>query len=218
MIEIRDLLFEYPNREFRLEIPRLSVRPGEKIALIGPSGTGKTTMLNLVAGILTPSKGSIRIDGLELVGLPVEDRQDFRAVRMGLVFQEFGLLEYLTVLENICMPYRISPMLEIDAAVVERGREIAESVGLGDKLNRYPKQLSQGERQRIEVCRALITQPALILGDEPTGNLDPGNRDQVAALLFDYSAKSDAPLLVVTHDHELVKQFDRTIDINELYY
>lgn len=115
MIEIRDLLFEYSNGEFRLEIPQLSVRPGEKIALIGPSGAGKTTLLNLVAGILTPSKGSIRIDGLELVGLPVEDRQDFRAVRMGLVFQEFGLLEYLTVVENICLPYRISPMLEIAA-------------------------------------------------------------------------------------------------------
>ena len=215
MIEIRDLLFAYPNGEFRLEIPQLSIRPGEKIALIGPSGTGKTTLLNLVAGILTPSRGSIRIDGLELVGLPVEDRQDFRAVRMGLVFQEFGLLEYLSVVENICLPYRISPMLEIDATVLKRAREIARSVGLGDKRNRYPRHLSQGERQRIEVCRALITQPALILGDEPTGNLDPGNRDQVAALLFEYATKSGAPLLVVTHDHELVKQFYRAIDIRE---
>lgn len=213
MIEIRDLLFKYPNGEFRLEIPQLSVQPGEKIALIGPSGTGKTTLLNLVAGIFTPSKGSIRIDGLELAGLPIEDRQDFRAVRMGLVFQEFGLLEYLTVVENICLPYRISPMLEIDASVLERARQIAESVGLGDKLGCYPKHLSQGERQRIEVCRAMITQPAMILGDEPTGNLDPGNRDRVAALLFEYSTKSGAPLLVVTHDHELVTQFDRTIDI-----
>jgi len=215
MIEIRDLVFEYPNGEFLLEIPKLSVQPGEKLALVGPSGIGKTTLLNLVAGILPPSKGSIEIDGLEMVGLPVEDRQDFRAVRMGLVFQEFGLLEYLSVVENICMPYRISPMLEIDASVLARAREIAKSVGLGDKLKRYPKHLSQGERQRIEVCRALITQPAMILGDEPTGNLDPGNRDRVAALLFEYSARSDAPLLIVTHDHELVKQFDRAIDIRE---
>ena len=119
------------------------------------------------------------------------------------------------VLENICLPYRISPVLELDAAVLERASEIAETIGLGDKLRRYPKHLSQGERQRIEICRALITQPAMILGDEPTGNLDPHNRDHVATLLFDYSARSGAPLLVVTHDHELARQFDRTIDIQD---
>ncbi len=107
-------------------------------------------------------------------------------------------------------------MAGYDATVLERAREIAESVGLGDKLNRYPKHLSQGERQRIEVCRALITQPAMILGDEPTGNLDPGNRDHVAALLFEYATKGAAPLPVVTHDHELLKQFDRMIDIGEI--
>jgi len=184
--------------------------------LIGPSGTGKTTLLNLLAGILVPSSGAIEIDGLDIAGLPTEDRQDFRAVKMGLIFQEFGLLEYLTVLENICLPYRISPVLELDATVLKRASEIAETIGLGDKLHRYPKHLSQGERQRIEVCRALITRPGIIFGDEPTGNLDPRNRDHVVALLFDYSARSGAPLLVVTHDYELVKQFDRTIDIQEL--
>ena len=215
MIEIKDVLFEYQNGAFGLNISDLSIQPGEKVALIGPSGTGKTTLLNLLAGILTPSAGAIHIEGLDIAQLKADDRQDFRAVKMGLIFQEFGLLEYLTVLENICLPYRISPVLEMDTTVLERGREIAETIGLGDKLKRYPKHLSQGERQRIEVCRAMITEPAIILGDEPTGNLDPGNRDHVAALLFDYSASSGAPLLVVTHDYELVKQFDRTIDIQE---
>ena len=215
MIEIKDVLFEYQNGAFGLNISDLSIQPGEKVALIGPSGTGKTTLLNLLAGILTPSAGAIHIEGLDIAQLKADDRQDFRAVKMGLIFQEFGLLEYLTVLENICLPYRISPVLEMDTTVLERGREIAETIGLGDKLKRYPKHLSQGERQRIEVCRAMITEPAIILGDEPTGNLDPGNRDHVAALLFDYSTSSGAPLLVVTHDYELVKQFDRTIDIQE---
>jgi putative ABC transport system ATP-binding protein len=215
MIEINDLLFEYQNGAFGLKISDLSIQLGEKVALIGPSGTGKTTLLNLLAGILTPSSGAIHIEGLDIAQLKADDRQDFRAVKMGLIFQEFGLLEYLTVLENICLPYRISPVLEMDTTVLERGREVAETIGLGDKLHRYPKHLSQGERQRIEVCRAMITEPAMILGDEPTGNLDPGNRDHVAALLFDYSASSGAPLLVVTHDYELVKQFDRTIDIRE---
>jgi len=215
MIEVSNIRFHYRNNGFQLNIPELFIQPGEKVALIGPSGTGKTTLLNLLAGILVPISGAIEIDGLDIAGLPTEDRQDFRAVKMGLIFQEFGLLEYLTVLENICLPYRISPVLELDATVLERGREIAETIGLGDKLHRYPKHLSQGERQRIEVCRALITRPAMILGDEPTGNLDPGNRDHVAALLFDYSASSSVPLLVVTHDYELIKQFDRTIDIEE---
>ena len=215
MIEIKDLTFAYPSGEFRLHIPKMSIQKGEKVALIGPSGTGKTTLLNLLAGIMVPSQGSIQIEGLEMAGLPVEDRQDFRAVKMGLVFQEFGLLEYLNVFENICLPYRITPVLTLDDGVSERAREIAKAIGLGDKLHRYPKHLSQGERQRIEVCRSLITQPALILGDEPTGNLDPRNRDLVAEMLFDYSAKSEAPILVVTHDHELVERFDRTIDITE---
>jgi putative ABC transport system ATP-binding protein len=215
MIEIRDLLFEYQQGEFHLSIPKLTIAPGEKVALIGPSGTGKTTLLNLLAGILVPASGVIEIEGLDIAPLNVDDRQDFRAAKMGLIFQEFGLLEYLTVLENICLPYRISPVLVRDAQVLDRARDIAETIGLGDKLHRYPKHLSQGERQRIEMCRALITQPAMILGDEPTGNLDPMNRDHVAALLFEYSTRAKAPLLVVTHDHELVKQFDRTVDIRE---
>lgn len=216
MIGVSNIRFHYRNNGFQLNIHKLSIQPGEKVALIGPSGTGKTTLLNLLAGILVPSSGAIEIDGLDIAGLPTEDRQDFRAVKMGLIFQEFGLLEYLTVLENICLPYRISPVLELDATVLKRASEIAETIGLGDKLHRYPKHLSQGERQRIEVCRALITRPGIIFGDEPTGNLDPRNRDHVVALLFDYSARSGAPLLVVTHDYELVKQFDRTIDIQEL--
>ena len=216
MIEMRNIRFNYRNNGFQLNLPELSIQPGEKVSLIGPSGTGKTTLLNLLAGILVPTSGVIEIDGLDIAGLPTEDRQDFRAVKMGLIFQEFGLLEYLTVLENICLPYRISPVLELDAGVSERAFEIAETIGLGEKLHRYPKHLSQGERQRIEVCRAMITQPAMILGDEPTGNLDPGNRDHVAKMLFDYSARSGAPLLVVTHDYELVEQFDRSIDIRGL--
>jgi len=216
MIEVSNIHFNYPSNGFQLNIPVLSIQPAEKIALIGPSGTGKTTLLNLLAGILTPSSGAIEINGLDIAGLPTEDRQDFRAVKMGLVFQAFGLLEYLTVHENICLPYRISPVLQLDRTVLERGRDIAEQVGLGDKLNRFPKHLSQGERQRIEVCRAMITQPAMILGDEPTGNLDPGNRDHVAKMLFEYAERSGAPLLVVTHDYELVERFDRRIDIREL--
>ena len=216
MIEACNIRFNYRRNGFQLDIPTLSIQPGEKVALTGSSGTGKTTLLNLLAGIMVPSSGTIEIDGLDIAKLPTEDRQDFRAVKMGLIFQEFGLLDYLTVIENICLPYRITPVLALDADVLKRGSEIAEKIGLGDKLHRYPKHLSQGERQRIEVCRALITRPTMILGDEPTGNLDPHNRDHVVKMLFDYSERTKAALLVVTHDYELVAQFDRRIDIREL--
>jgi ABC-type lipoprotein export system ATPase subunit len=120
------------------------------------------------------------------------------------------------VLENIYLPYRISPVLQLDGNVLERAGILAQDVGLTEKLNRYPKHLSQGERQRIEVCRSLITQPAAILADEPTGNLDSRNRDRVIDLLFDYTTKSKAALLVVTHDQELAHRFDRTVEMQEL--
>ena len=111
---------------------------------------------------------------------------------------------------------RVSPVLVLDGAVRERARRLAADVGLGDKLRRYPGELSQGERQRAAVCRAMVTRPAIVLGDEPTGNLDPANRDHVMDSLFRYSEETGAPLVVVTHDHELVGRFDRTVDVTEL--
>jgi len=216
LIKVSDLLFHYPQGGFRLQVSSLSIQPAEKVALIGPSGSGKTTLINLLAGILLPESGRIEIDGLDITTLPVEDRQDFRLVKMGLIFQEFGLLDYLSVLENICLPYRISPVLQMDDAVLSRAAGLAVDIGLGDRRLRYPEQLSQGERQRIEVCRALVTRPAMILADEPTGNLDPDNRDQVMQQLFSYANQADAPLVVITHDHELLPLFDRSIDIQDL--
>jgi putative ABC transport system ATP-binding protein len=170
----------------------------------------------MLSGILTPTSGSIKVVGLDLAALGVEDRQDLRVLKLGLVFQEFELLEYLDVLDNILLPYRITPILELDASVREHATSLAKEVGLGDKLNRFPNQLSQGERQRIAVCRALVTRPAVILGDEPTGNLDAVNRDHVAETLFRYSRETGAPLVVVSHDHDLVERFDRNVDVAEL--
>jgi putative ABC transport system ATP-binding protein len=136
-------------------------------------------------------------------------------VKMGLVFQEFELLDYLNVLDNILLPYRVTPIHELTTSIKKRAEEIASDVGLSDKLKRYPNKLSQGERQRVAVCRALLTEPAYLFGDEPTGNLDPKNRDHVMSILFEYSDKTNAPLLVVTHDVDLVERFDRRIDVRE---
>ena len=215
MIEITNLNFSYGEDQFRMHIPDLTIKDGEKIAIIGPSGTGKTTLLNLLSGILTPSSGQIRIDDLDITIFGFEDRQDLRMVKMGLVFQEFELLDYLTVIDNILLPYRITPIHELSISVRKRAERLASDVGLSDKLKRYPNKLSQGERQRVAVCRALLTEPSIIFGDEPTGNLDPKNRDHVISILFEYCDQTKAPLLVVTHDSELIERFDRTIDVRE---
>jgi len=211
IIQIKELQFGYRVGEFRLAVESLSIAAQERLALIGPSGCGKTTLLNLLAGILTPAQGEIGVDGTRISGLNHEDRQDFRALHMGLVFQEFELLEYLTVLDNVLLPFRLNPILQLTRVVQARGLALCDKVGLSDKTKRYPAHLSQGERQRVAVCRALVTQPKVVFGDEPTGNLDPTNRDLVMDILFEYAETSQAPLVIVTHDHELLGRFDRVL-------
>ena len=216
MIAVRDLAFGYPQGGFELRLRELKVTRGEGVALVGPSGCGKTTLLHLLAGILRPVSGSVLIDDVEVSALRLEDRQDYRALSMGLVFQEFELLEYLDVLDNVLLPYRISPALGLDEAAKQRAVELVEQVGLADKKNSYPRRLSQGERQRVAVCRSLVTRPRVLFGDEPTANLDADNRDQVMGTLFRYAAEKQAPLIVVTHDPELRERFPTVLDIREL--
>jgi putative ABC transport system ATP-binding protein len=216
VIEVDGVSFGYRVGGFRIDIPKLRVEASEKVALIGPSGGGKTTLLHLLAGVLVPSTGRIVVGGTDVATLGREDRQDYRALRMGMVFQEFELLAYLDVIDNVLLPYRVSPVLRLDAEARERAKTLAREVGLDDKQRRYPGHLSQGERQRVAVCRALVTRPAILLGDEPTGNLDPENRDHIMDTLWRYSDETKAPLVLVTHDHELLGRFDRTIDVREL--
>jgi putative ABC transport system ATP-binding protein len=215
MIRIRELEFEYGEGDFRLAIPGLDVDGGTTTAFIGPSGSGKTTLLNLIAGIVSPATGRIETHGTEVSSLSDEERRRFRITSIGLVFQEFELLEYLTVLDNILLPYRIHPALRLDSAVRDRARSLAERVGIVDKLDRHPRRLSQGERQRVAVCRSVLTDPPLLLTDEPTGNLDPVNREKVLDILFDYVEESGTTLVSVTHDHEILSRFERVVDFRD---
>ncbi len=217
MIAIDDLRFRYPSSDFALSIDRFEVEQGGHTALIGPSGCGKTTLLSLIAGILLPDAGRIETVGQEVQRLGDRARRDLRVRNVGLVFQEFELLEYLNVLDNILLPYRVNRTLCLDAAVRARAEDLASRVGIGDKLERYPHRLSQGERQRVAVCRALITEPPLLLADEPTGNLDPLNKSRVLELFLECAEESGATVVAVTHDHDLLPRFERVVDFKSFY-
>jgi len=217
MILLDELEFHYPDGDFSLRIPDLRFETGESVAVIGPSGTGKTTFLNLVGGIVTASAGKVVHDGTDLTSLSDAERRAFRILNMGLIFQEFELLEYLTVLDNILLPYRIHPALRMAPALKARAAELAAVVGISHDSDRYVDQLSQGERQRVAICRALLPRPSLILADEPTGNLDPRNKGKVLDILFSYVEREGATLLTVTHDHDLLERFERVVDFSRFH-
>lgn len=216
MIDLRNIQFHYPRSDFSLEIPKLQFSPASKTAIIGPSGFGKTTLLNLLAGILLPESGKIEVDEQVLNRLSEKERRDFRISKVGFVFQDFRLIPYLHVLDNILLPFRINRILKLDNTSRQSAVRLAESLGLGSKLLKYPARLSHGERQRVAICRALVNAPRLILADEPTGNLDPGNKEKIMDILFGYVEEHGATLLTVTHDMHMLDGFDHTIDFADL--
>jgi putative ABC transport system ATP-binding protein len=216
MIRLENLHFRYPEGDFELRVGELEVPDRSTVAVIGPSGSGKTTLLHLIAGIISPLAGRVLVDGEDLGRLDDRGRRAFRIGRIGMVFQEFELLDYLDVRDNILLPYRINPSLRLATEVRERAGALAASMDIGDKLGRLATRLSQGERQRVAVCRALIARPGLLLADEPTGNLDPTNSERVLDLLLEAAAETGATLVTVTHDHSLLPRFDRVVDFHDL--
>ena len=212
MINIENLRFSYPGTRYRLALEELRVSTGERVAIVGPSGSGKTTLLKLIAGLLLPEIGRVFVADSEVSGLPEDERRSFRARNIGFVFQDFALLDYLTAHENILYPYRISDKLRLDRDTRERAVRLSDACGLEHKIWRHPGELSQGEQQRVAICRALVTEPRLILADEATGNLDPDNKQLILSLLFERAAEAEATLLAVTHDRDLLPRFERVID------
>lgn len=215
MIQIQNLEFAYPRANFRLLVPELEVTAGERVAVVGPSGTGKTTLLNLIAGLLLPQAGTIQLGKTAINDLGDSGRRRLRRQKLGFVFQDFQLIPYLTALDNILHPFRLDPEAKLDRPALARAQTLAEQVGVADRLHQKPRALSQGEKQRVAICRALIRQPSLILADEATGNLDPENKTLILDLLFDCAQDDGAALLAVTHDHALLDRFDRVIDFAE---
>ena len=218
MIKINNLEFHYDAGDFRLLIPELTVLQAEKTAFIGPSGSGKTTLLNLIAGIFLPRAGMVTVDAFIVSKLNDSERRNFRIKNIGFVFQDFELIDYLNVLDNILHPYRITGALTLEMDVRVRAVQLSEEMGISDKLKRHPNDLSQGEKQRVAICRSLLPSPKVVLADEATGNLDPANKTKILDLLFRSVEAHGATLLAVTHDHELLSRFDRVIDFQDFHH
>ncbi|MBA3312410.1 MAG: ABC transporter ATP-binding protein [Planctomycetaceae bacterium] len=217
MIRCEGIEFGYPQSGFRLTIPLLVVETGEKAAIIGPSGSGKTTLLHLIAGVRTPSRGKIAVGETVVSELSDAARRRFRLRNVGFVFQNFELFGHLTVRENGLFPSAAGgmPRRDQDAAAAELGR-LAAAVGMTDHLDRRADRLSRGEQQRAALCRALAHRPPVVLADEPTGNLDPGNKKHVMELLVSAASEREATLLAATHDESLLPLFDRVIDLRDV--
>jgi putative ABC transport system ATP-binding protein len=216
MIRLEGVRFQYGRGGFSLEIGRWTAAAGEHVAVVGPSGCGKTTLLHLLAGIRTPEAGEVHMGDVCVSSLGDADRRRFRITSVGLVFQEFELLDYLTVRENILLPYRLHPALSLRRADRDRVEALADALGIRDKLARGIDSLSQGERQRAAICRAVAPEPKYLLADEPTGNLDPSRKRQAMDLLRDQARRTSATLVVVTHDYSLLDAFDRVVDLESI--
>lgn len=222
-LAIHGLEFAWPGSDWALRLPELVLQPGDRLFLHGPSGTGKSTLLNLIAGTLTPRAGSIAVAGRAMQGLGGAARDRVRADHLGIVFQQFNLLPFLGLHDNVILPCRFSRR-RAQAAVQRFGSveaaatHLLGALGLGDPaLQRRPvMQLSVGQQQRVAAARALIGQPALVLCDEPTSALDGRNRDQFIDLLFAECAEAGSALLFVSHDLSLAARFPRQQGLADL--
>ena len=200
------------NRVPILDIPSFQIASGEQVVLLGPSGCGKTTLLHTIAGITKPDSGKVFLDGVELTRYSEAARDRIRADKLGYVFQTFNLLQGFSAYENVLLGMTFASKKKS----ASRARQLLEKVGLGHRLGNKPNQLSVGEQQRVAVARALANQPALLLADEPTANVDPGNQQHIIDLIKENCLAENIALLIVTHSMEVAGQFQRIVQLDEL--
>jgi putative ABC transport system ATP-binding protein len=219
VIEIRDLTFCYPaisgDDGFELKVSSWDLLQGEMAVLHGPSGCGKSTLLNLISGSLAMQSGVLEVLDVSRLNTSESERRAHRIGNIGFVFQDFPLVSYLSALENVLFPYRINPVLSLTKEVRLRAESLLDGVGLMNKIHHLPKQLSQGEQQRVAIARAMVTEPQLLLADEPTAGLDPKRAISVMELLEGMVKDWNRTLLVVTHDPMIKARFEKQLYIGE---
>jgi putative ABC transport system ATP-binding protein len=210
LIEVSNLTKTYKGNESELTVLseiNFNIKKGETVAIIGPSGSGKTTLLGLCAGLDNPTSGAIKLAGKDISNLDEDSKADLRANEIGFIFQNFQLLPTLTALENVMIPMELKSMSNIK----ERAKDLLTRVGLRERMNHYPSQLSGGEQQRVSLARAFGNEPLILFADEPTGNLDGDTSLQIEALMFDLNKEKNTTLVIVTHNYELAEKTGRTI-------
>jgi putative ABC transport system ATP-binding protein len=210
----RDLTKEYRSGEHRLVVLRdvtFTIPQGAFVAIVGPSGSGKTTLLGLLAGLDTATRGQVLFDGADLTAMDEDQRARLRGEKVGFVFQSFQLISTLTALENVQVPLE----LRGEDGAAERARELLDRVGLGDRLDHFPTQLSGGEQQRVAIARAFANSPRVLFADEPTGNLDSDTGGRIVELLESLNRESGSTIVLVTHDGTLASRAQRIIRLSD---
>ena len=214
LIDARALSFRVVGAGGEVNILRgvdLTVRPGEAVGIVGPSGSGKTSLLMLLAGLERASGGTLHVAGQELAGMDEDELARFRRDSLGIVFQAFHLIPTMSALENVAIPLEFAGRED----AFERAAAALESVGLGHRLSHYPGQLSGGEQQRVALARAFVAEPALLLADEPTGNLDRATGEKVMDLLFGLRERFSTTLVLITHDPSLAARCERQVRVED---
>jgi len=214
MLVARNLSKEYRSGDNRLTVLRdvnFAIPQGAFVAIVGPSGSGKTTLLGLLAGLDTPSTGQVILDGSDLTAMDEDQRARLRGEKVGFVFQSFQLIVTLTALENVQVPLE----LRGESGAGDRARELLRRVGLGDRLDHFPTQLSGGEQQRVAIARAFANSPRILFADEPTGNLDSDTGSRIVELLESLNRESRTTIILVTHDHTLAGRAQRIIRLSD---
>jgi putative ABC transport system ATP-binding protein len=215
MIQLKDVTKSYGADKgvVALKNITLSIDPAERVAVMGPSGSGKSTLLNLVCGLDEATSGSVKVEGVELAGLSDDARTRLRREKIGMIFQTFNLLSTLTALENVALPLRLKGLSKKEAEV--QAAAMLAHVGLNKRTAHRPDEMSGGERQRVAIARALIFQPPLLLGDEPTGNLDSHTGDEILRLLDDLQQEYQSTLLMVTHNINAANFCTRIVTLHD---
>lgn len=218
-LSLTDVSFAWPGRSgFAVSCPAFTLSRGESVLVLGASGSGKSTLLSLICGIVTPDRGQVHVDGADLGGMRAGVRDRFRAERIGVIFQQFNLLPYARVADNILLPLRFAPERRKRAGdAVQQAARLCAALGLPDEVvHMRSGTLSVGQQQRVAVARALIGEPPLIVADEPTSALDADSQDTFLGLLFDQVARAGSSLLMVSHDARLRDRFDRTLRLEDI--